>query len=423
MSTSKSTLKLTAMRNSLKKLSNGCSRTEVFISPKNYKTIKSKSQLPKYWFVECRFFDPAFPEKYPNGFQYRKKFSGASILELKASAEIYKEEMEQTLDLRKYNPITKIYMNDRSCDLHPGLYFVDALEKAHKKLEKFYKTDNHKRQVAWMISRIKKHEHIARLNSVQISEIRTWHIKNLLDVMELTNSVHNKFRTYLMSLFKELIQYGCVQSNYIRDISKREESPTARKILTPEKFDLVFNYMRENHPEFFRYAAIFHYSGARSSELMRLKRHDVDFENREFRILVMKGRKQHWETKAIIPAAVPFWESILDECLYEDEFIFSQFQCPGPVQVSPNAITQKWSDNIKKSNKIKDADGNVVTVDEDFYALKHLFIDKLDKMQGEAPIINIAQGAAGHTSNRTTGIYAVGRKSRAVEQLKNLKIS
>ena len=331
--------------------------------------------------------------------------------------------MEHTLDVLHFNPLTKVYMNDRSCDLHPGLYFVDALEKAYQKLEKVYKTEHHKKQVRCMIARIKKVQYAARIDLVRISEIRTWHIKNMLDVMDLTNSVYNKFRSYLMGLFKELAQFGCVQSNYVRDISKREENPVVRKILTQEKFDFVFKYLQENLPEFFRYAAIFHYSGARSSELMRLKRQDVDLENREFHVLVMKGRRQHWETKAIIPAAVPFWESLLHESIYEDEFLFSLFQCPGEVEVSPRAITQKWYDHVKKSNKIKDDDGNIITVDEDFYSLKHLFIDKLDKMQGETPIINIAQGAAGHTNNRTTGIYAVGRKSRAVEILKKSNIS
>ena len=401
------------MRKKLKQLPNGCSRTEVFISPKNYKSIKTKAQLPKYWFVECRFFDPNFSDKYPHGFQYRKKFSGSTIPELKTAAEIYKEEMEKNLDALNFNPITKGFMNERNSDLHPNLFFVDALEKTYRKLEPSYKTEHHKKQVRCMIKRIKRVQYIARVEFVMISEIRTWHIKNLLDALNLTNSVYNKFRTYLMGLFKELVQYGCVDTNYIRDISKREEIAKVRKILTPEKFDLVFDYLKENHPEFFRYAVIFHYSGARSSEMMRLKRHDVDFENKEFRVTVMKGRRQRIETKAIIPAAVPFWESLLDESIYEDEFLFSQFQCPGDTEINPRAITQKWNRHVKK----------VLDIEEDFYSLKHLFLEKLDQMQGEAPVINIAQGAAGHTSNRTTGIYTVGRKNRALEQLKKVNIS
>lgn len=83
------------------------------------------------------------------------------------------------------------------------------------------------------------------------------------------------------------------------------------------------------------------------------------------------------------------------------------------TEINPRAITQKWDRHVKK----------VLDIDEDFYSLKHLFLDKLDSMQGQAPIINIAQGAAGHTTDRTTGIYTVGRKSRAVEHLKTLPIT
>lgn len=51
---------MTNKRKTKKQLRNGCSRTEVFISPKNYKTLKNKSDLTKDWFVECRFYDPLF---------------------------------------------------------------------------------------------------------------------------------------------------------------------------------------------------------------------------------------------------------------------------------------------------------------------------------------------------------------------------
>lgn len=36
--------------------------------------------------------------------------------------------------------------------------------------------------------------------------MRTWHIKNILDEIDLPDSSFNKFRTYLLGLFKELTQ-------------------------------------------------------------------------------------------------------------------------------------------------------------------------------------------------------------------------
>ena len=47
-------------------LRNGCSRTEVYFSPENYRKLRNNSDLQKDWFVECRFHDPKFKDKYPN---------------------------------------------------------------------------------------------------------------------------------------------------------------------------------------------------------------------------------------------------------------------------------------------------------------------------------------------------------------------
>lgn len=99
------------MRKLLINLVNGCSRTEVFISPKKYQTF-TKSNFVKNWFVECRFHDPAFIEKYPEGFQYCKKFSGDNLMDLKMISKVFKEEMEKMLDEKNFNPITKAYMTN-----------------------------------------------------------------------------------------------------------------------------------------------------------------------------------------------------------------------------------------------------------------------------------------------------------------------
>ncbi|CAA7197660.1 hypothetical protein CHRY9293_03735 [Chryseobacterium potabilaquae] len=63
------------MKKELIKLANGCERTEVYISPKNYKTFTSKSKIPKQWFVECRFYDPKKENEYPKGFQWIRRKS------------------------------------------------------------------------------------------------------------------------------------------------------------------------------------------------------------------------------------------------------------------------------------------------------------------------------------------------------------
>jgi hypothetical protein len=89
---------MTNKRKTKKQLRNGCSRTEVFISPKNYKTLKNKSDLTKDWFVECRFYDPLFKDKYPEGFQFRRRPEKQSTLaDQKRKIQDYKTLMEKGL--------------------------------------------------------------------------------------------------------------------------------------------------------------------------------------------------------------------------------------------------------------------------------------------------------------------------------------
>lgn len=378
--------------------------------------------MPKYWFVECRFHDPVYATKYPSGFQYRKKFSGDTLADLKLTAEIYKEEMEQQLDVLHFNPITKMHMADRSGLLHPGLLFSDALQKSYEKLLPDY-SEHHAKQIRCAIVRIKKAEYKARVDSLLISQVKTWHIKNLLDELNLTNSVYNKFRSYLLGLFKELVQYGCIESNPIRDISKKNEVKNIREVLTDEKMEIVYNYLQEKRYPFFRYTKIFFYSGARSAELLRIQKKHVDLDRQEYRVLIKKRKSYEWVTKIIIPAAVPYWREILDLCKSDEDYIFSKFQLPAKTPINPIQITRKWARIVKSADDIADENGAPIKITEDFYAFKHLFLDKMDELENQAPIYSInskAQRMASHQDQSTTEIYTVGKKARKNDDLKRL---
>ncbi|NAW51202.1 hypothetical protein GNY06_07375, partial [Elizabethkingia argentiflava] len=218
----------------MKNLKNGCTRTEVYISPKNYKSLKSKEYLKKQWFVECRFFDPLFESKYPKGFQYRVKSNVFnSISERKLAVEMAKEEMEKKLDYHNFNPITKQFMASDFEDLKPDLFFHEALTIAYTKISG---SSHYLKQILWAIKRMQTFIEKLRYEYLFIKDVKIWHIKNLLESMKLTPSVYNKFRSYLMSLFKEMIQYGCIDHNPCREIIKKKITKTIRETLSDEKY-------------------------------------------------------------------------------------------------------------------------------------------------------------------------------------------
>jgi len=411
------------MKKERKTLLNGCSRTSVFISPKNYKSFTAKSKFPREWRVTCRFYDPNFSDQYPDGFQFRKKFTSDNLQELKIMAQLCSEEMEEMLDVKNYNPLTKEYMSEKVNKLHPYLPLIQALNKAHINLNTGWSIEYGK-EVKRCINRVEKFLYFTDFPDILINEVRTWHIKTILDGLNLTNSMFNHSRSHLQALFKELAQYGCCDINPVDNVVKKAEEIKMRDVLTKEQMYCVHKFLKEKCYTFYRYGKIFFYSAGRTTELFKVKKCDVDLENQEYKVLIKKGKLYTWVKKIIIPAAIPYWKEILSECNDDSEFIFSKGLIPGEVCISPKQISRRWKRHVKDSDNIKDSHGNVIKVTADFYTHKHLFLDILDEMSHEEliPVINPAQRMSNHTRITTTNIYTQGKEARKNKDLKKLMV-
>ena len=89
----------------------GCSYSEIWVSPVDWKTSKKKN-LTVNWYVQCIFYDPAFKEKYPNGFQFRKRGNKPRTLEGRQRLVLFLyNNMKKLLD-SGFNPITKTFMGE-----------------------------------------------------------------------------------------------------------------------------------------------------------------------------------------------------------------------------------------------------------------------------------------------------------------------
>lgn len=412
------------MKKERRNLLNGCSRTGVFISPKGYKTFTSKSKFPKQWMVKCRFYDPKHSERYPDGFQFVKKFSSDDLSFLKEEAKFQKEVMEEMLDLKNYNPISGEYMTTKLNKLHPNLPIIEALKIAHKNKSPRW-SPGYAADVLRLINDIDKILIEIGFIKLLIGEVQTWHIKTILDYLNLTDSVFNHSRSHLQSLFKELKQFGCCgKENPVNDVEKRVEEIKIREVLTMDDMICVHKYLQTKCYTFFRYGKIFFYAAGRSTEFMQIQKKHVDLDNQEYQVLIKKGKQYTWEKKIILRAAIPYWREVLSECLDDDDYLFSAGLVPGEKPISAKQISRRWKRHVKDSKEIKDADGNILKVTADFYTHKHLFLDILDEMSNnklkevEAP----ARRMANHAKDETTGIYATGRINRKNKDLKDLII-
>jgi integrase len=391
------------------KLENGCYFTDLWVSPKNWNTLTSRKSLSLNWYVQCKFHDPLFKEKYPDGFPFRKKVNGFQTLnERKEAIELLLSEIPKLFIDKGYNPITKkydkkiIYLDE---ELNETLPVMRAFRLA---LEKSDASEKHRHEIKVALNRFEKGLEILRLEDVKINDFSRRQLKITLDRLNLPSSYFNKFKTYLSSLFGILLEYECCETNLARDIIKKKTTQKIRKTLSDSEFKRVLGYLQENHSEFHRYMMIFFYSGGRSAELLRLKKSDVNLEKQEYKVLIKKGKQYKEVIKIIIPASIPFWQEILD-LAKDDDFLFSKKLLPGKSSIMPYQITLRWKRHVK----------NKLGITADFYSLKHLFLDLIDQTQSGQ---NLSSKLASHTTSTiTNSVYLVGKKDRENEILKHLK--
>ncbi len=393
-------------------LKNGCSISEPSVYPKNW--TEPGTSIEKDWRIQYYFHDPEYQERWPRGKfcivkgmnEYRTLHERRAI-----TKSILQDEIEELKS--GWNPVRKVFMVDERLErglLHPDLPFIDAFRLAVKKLDS---TDRHRYEVGIILDRVEKVARKMKMRNVTINELKRKDLKRMLLAIGLPPKYFNKARGYISSLFTELIEDECCDVNLARDIRPQKTIKEIREIMSVADLRLVMKYLETNYYEFWRYARIFLYSGARSSELMALQRSDVDLEAQEFTVLIKKGSRYKRMKKVILSEALELWDELCDGT-HPDEYLFSKGLVPGDRKIRNDQITRRWSKLVKKSDKILNNEGLIIKVTADFYSLKHTMLDSLP--------IEIAQKLASHTNMKTTAIYQVNKEKRDREELKKLRV-
>ena len=378
----------------------GCSYTEFWVSPSNWQKA-TKKDLDKEWYVQCTFFDPRYEKKYPKGFPYRKKANRPNTIEeRKAMISFLLKNIPKQLN-DGYNPIIKKYMHLQKEGLYPDLHFIEAFRRA---LEIKTGNKSHLYNIKCAIDRLEKASEVLEMQNIKVKELRRVDLKRMLDWLQLPDKYYNRFVIYFSSLYRELIEYECCESNITRDIYPKKTFKEPRLVLEKNELDKVKEHLEEHYPDFYRYMMIFLYSGARNTELFRLQRKDVDLDKQEFVILLEKGGQYKRCTKVILSPALEYWKEVCEECQSPDDYLFSLNFVPNKKIGHTEIVTRFWKRNVKDK----------LGVDADFYALKHYMLDNLDS--------DTAMLLASHTNKNTTAIYQVNKAKKDREMLKQLKI-
>jgi site-specific recombinase XerC len=388
-----------------------CAYSDLWVHPENWKTLTSQKSLKLDWRVECKFYDPKFKEKYPKGFLFRKKLNRFRTLEeRKAVVETWLKEIPIIFEEKGYNPITKKYMIPElkpvPGSLHPKMNFAEALKIAYPLLSV---SDGVKKELRRIVAKVDQSA-IALKMDFSICEIHSGHIRDLLDPLGLTNNEYNKFLTHLSILLSDLVEKRMVFHNPIRDIKKKKTVKKIRETLELEELNKIFKILKQDYYTFYRYGMIFFHSGGRSSELFRVQKKDVNLAKQEYKVTILKGSVSKEVIKVILPNVLSYWTEIINECTDENDFLFTRGLKPSLVPIQASQITKRWKRLVKDK----------LNVTADFYALKHLFLDELDKASDTT--LNLSKGMASHETNVTETVYLVGRNNRKNEALKKINI-
>ncbi|WP_310381859.1 tyrosine-type recombinase/integrase [Flavobacterium sp.] len=391
-----------------------CAYSDLWVHPENWKTLTSQKSLKLDWRIECKFYDPLFKEKYPKGFLFRRKLNRFRTLEdRKAVIETWLKEIPKLFEEKGYNPITKKYVvkpipepEPEAEKLHPKLNFVKALKIAYPLLTV---SPGVIKEIRRIVAKVDKSAIALKLD-FPICEIHSGYIRDLLDPLDLTPNEYNKYLTHLSIVLSDLVEKRMVFHNPIKDIKKKKTVKKIRETMEVSELQKVFKILKTDYYTFFRYGMIFFHSGARSAELFRVQKKDVNLAKQEYKVTILKGSVSKEVIKVILPNVLKFWTEIIGECTNEDDYLFTRGLQPSLTPTQPRQIGLRWKRLVKDK----------YNVTADFYALKHLFLDELDRASDAA--LNLSKGMASHETDVTETVYLVGRNKRKNEALKKINI-
>jgi len=378
----------------MRQLSNNCRVGNIGVHPKNWDAKRvSGTVLNSIWYIKYRFYDDNLKKSKQVVIKGGINEFHTIFEKQSAIRNLIESETKQLME--GYNPITQKYVQQQQSDnsiVSPRTKFVEAIQKAQStlNLEGFTKSD-----MKFVVEKVCNAARKVLVDSQTIDEINIYdikkrHIRALMNRLAEDNnwSAHswNKYRSYLMMLFKELGEYDAVESNIPREISKRKIIKKVRVILSESDRIKVREYLQKNNPRFWLFLNMFFHSDARVAEFFRMKVGDVNLKNQTMKVTIKKGRQYAETIKPIKNIAIPYWEAYL--CGFNDEslYLMGKGLYPAVKQIRYFQINHRWQ-------RIK----NKLNIDADFYSLKHLNSDEVAAEIG----IKRAQRLNSHSSINT----------------------
>ncbi|VWL84944.1 tyrosine-type recombinase/integrase [Oceanivirga miroungae] len=234
-------------------------------------------------------------EKYNTDINYRNSIIQKNLDKLKT----HKTELTQ---VKKLNKELKFDISST----------VEEVFENYKKYK--FSTLAEKTQKSYLSS----YNAIISMKDMIFSELSVNDIITEFKKQKLTYSVSLKCRALLKQMYDLCILEGLLKVNYAELISfdknKFEDTRRKIKLFTKSEIDLIWS--KKDSIPFLKVILIMLYTGIRTTELLNLKNHHIDLENRTMRIEVSKTESGENRLVPISKKILPLVKDIMNENEY-----------------------------------------------------------------------------------------------------------
>lgn len=365
------------------KLSDTCTCSELKVTPADWQNCRS---ITRDWQIYYRVYDKAFMDKYPKG----------KLIVIKG--------MNKYKDLKQRRAFTQDLINDELKDLHAGynpisgqeptIEFV-APDEVNKKTS-FIEALNHAKgmlrvsqntldkEITFVIGQIEAAAGELGYKYIAIWDITLKHLHLICEKASYkadksySGDKFNRAKKVLRLLYKKLLILEVVPFNLPISLDRQKGAAKKDKLLlTKSDRANIVEYLQKSNPRFLLFIQIFFSSGARLTEMLRVKVKDVDFTNQYITYLVLKGKQYEYKQRPMIDIAVGLWSDAIYGA-HPDDYVWGERLLPGQVAAGKYVVKMRWQ-RLRK----------ILGIAVGFYALKHTNSTEVAGMIGTEGVMTL----------------------------------
>lgn len=190
----------------------------------------------------------------------------------------------------------------------------------------------------------------APLHKLKMREIRTAHMESIMQTTHCGHQTQVKMKSMWGQVFKYAMEHDIIQKNYADFVKVRDEAPVTNKTaIAKEDIEKIWAEIDKGNI-YAELAMIYIYTGLRASELLEIKKSDVNLDTR----IMVGGLKTTAGMNRRIPihtSILPFVRRLMQ---MDGEYLLMRFDKPKPQKVSYAWFTRSMWDPLMEQLGMKE---------------------------------------------------------------------